>query len=180
MHPLGLPSYSLSHRGIPSCRCLAPVRSASLSLSRSGALPPTSPSTAGAWGSRETVEAHLLDVSPLGACCRSCHSSTPCALHRMLSEPSVLPHALQRTEQALLLGRPHWLMGRAKRVTGLCQAGRVMHRLGREGCCWPGARAQFRPGGPRIQEIPFPFFWISLDCFKLQKIISLCSELQKL
>jgi hypothetical protein len=147
----------------PTQLLLVASRHPLVSLPRTGALPPTSPSPAGAWGSRETVEAHLLDVSPLGACCRSCHSSTPCALCRMPSEPSVLPHALQRTEQALLLGRPHWLMGRAKRAADLCQAGRAMHRLGREGRCWLGAHAQFWPGGPRIQEIPFSF----LDRFGL-------------
>jgi hypothetical protein len=61
------------------------------------------------------------------------------------SEPSALPHALQRAEQVLHLGQPHWLVGRAKRATGPCQAGRAPCRVGLEGRCWPRPCAGFGP-----------------------------------
>jgi hypothetical protein len=149
----------------------APVRYATSSPSRSGALSPESPCSASAWGSREIVEEHLPGVWPLGVPYRSRHGSAPCALHRMLS-------VLLRAKQALLPGQPRWLMGHAKRATGLCQAGHALCRLAMKSAVGLGP-CPISARWPENSRNSFSFFWISLDCFKLQNS-SLCIELQKL
>jgi hypothetical protein len=125
-----------------------------MSSSCSGALSLASSCLAGVWGSHEAIEEHLAAVWLLGARCGPRHGSALCALCRMPSEPRALPRTLQ--PQVLHAGRPHWIMGHAKRAAGPHWAGRAPRRL-----AW--APGRFRLGGPRIQEIPFPLFelvWI--------------------
>jgi hypothetical protein len=144
--------------GATQHRRRAPMRSATSSQSRSGALLPVSSCPAGAWGSDEAVEEHLPDVWPLGTGCRSCIDNAPCMLCRMPSEPSALLCALQRAEQALHSGRPHWLMGHTKRAASPCWAGCAPRRLGREGRCWPRPHANFGSVAQEFKKFLFLLF----------------------
>jgi hypothetical protein len=114
----------------------APVRFATLSTSRSGALSPAYSCPVGAWGSHEVVEEHLPDVWPLGTRCRSCHDGAPC----------------RRCTPVGLAGS--WAAQSGPPVP----VGQAVHRVGWAVKAVVGlAPCRFWPGGPGIQEISFPF-----------------------